>query len=136
MKVFNRESIDFFLPNEFKGLNKSYILDCMFNNKIQSKWKPAIGDIIVGDTGNVFVISGHSKLNEKLGGDKFYYGGGSCNRDGGNIMDSTYCYTMNESGINYGYNDAMDIVEIQDLYHSGFKNYRFVPYPHELKNYI
>jgi hypothetical protein len=128
MEKFNIEDLEFFLPNNFKGLSKEYIIDKIFNEEIQNKWIPQEGDIIVGSTGNIFIISGLDKLNESIGGTMYYFGGGSCNRDGGCFLDSTFCYTANESGIYYHpFEGPMD-----NLYHSSIKEFKFVPYPHEL----
>jgi len=70
MKDFNEDDLIFFLPNTFKGLTKKYLLDCIFEPDIQDNWKPKLGDIIIGGTGNIFVISSHDKMHEKLGGDQ------------------------------------------------------------------
>ncbi len=134
MKEFNKEVLETFLPESFKGLSKQYVLDAIFNNEIQKNWKPQIGDIIVGSTGNVFVISGDHDLVPELGGKMFFFGGGLCNRDGGNIMNETYCYTMNKSGNSYEYDINLKIKRVMKKFnHSSFKDFRFVPYPHELK---
>lgn len=128
MQQFNKDDIEFHLCDKlFKGLSKDYIIEAIFNKDIQNKWKPSIGDIIVGYTGNIFVISNIDKLHERLGGDMYYFGGGSCNRNGGNVLDSTYSYTANKSG---KYIHSMK-GEQPNLYHSSIKNYRYVPYPHE-----
>lgn len=128
MKKFDKELIEFHLNNTpFKGLSKEYIMEAMFNKKVQSHWIPKKGDIIVGSTGNIFVISGMDRLDESLGGNLYYYGGGSCNRDGGGVLDSTYCFTANESG---KYIHPLD-GEIENLYHSSIRDFRYVPYPHE-----
>lgn len=129
MKKFNREDLEFYLPSEpFKGLSKKYILKCIFDEDIQKNWKPGVGDIIVGHTGNIFVISGMSKLHESLGGNMYYFGGASCSRNGSNVMDSTFCYTANEKGIYiHPINGMMD-----NLYHSSIRDFRYVPYPHEI----
>lgn len=128
MKQFNREDIEFFLSDEsFKGLSKEYILDAMFDNDIQKNWKPQIGDIIVGCTGNIFVISGMDRLHEKLGGNMYYFGGSSCNRNGGNVLDSTFCFTANENG---KYIHPLNGEE-ENLNHSSIRDFKFVPYPHE-----
>ncbi len=131
MKMFNKEDLKFFLPKEFKGLSKQYLLNCIFNEVIQSKWNPSVGDIIVGKTGNIFVISVVDTLHEALGGTRYYFGGGSCNRDGGHFLDSTFYYTANESGIYYHPSKG----KIENLNHSSIRDFRYVPYPHELKNY-
>lgn len=128
MKEFNKEDLEFHLNDKpFKGLSKKYIMEAIFNDAIQNKWQPQVGDIIVGCTGNIFVISGIDRLHEKLGGKRYYFGGSSCNRDGGNVLDSTYCYTANESGKHIHPIDG----EKTNLYHSSIRNFRFVPYPHE-----
>ena len=75
MDVFDRKELEFSLPDSFKGLSKEYILDAIFNTKIQINWKPQEGDIIVGCTGNIFVISGESNLVPELGGKLFFFGG-------------------------------------------------------------
>jgi len=128
MKEFNKENLDFYLNDKsFKGLSKKYIMEAIFNNDIQSKWKPQVGDIIVGCTGNIFVISGMYRLSKNLGGTLYYFGGRSCNRNGGNVLDETYCYTANESG---KYIHPLN-GEQKNLYHSLIRDFRYVPYPHE-----
>ncbi len=127
-----KEEIEFFLPDQFKGLSKQYILDCMFNENIQKNWIPGVGDIIVGPTGNIFVISVVDELHESLGGTRYYYGGGACSRDGGGILNSTFYYTANESGIYY---DPIK-GQIDNLNHSSIREFRYVPYPHELNKYM
>lgn len=132
MKQFNREDLEFHLSNKsFKGLSKEYILEKIFDDSIQKKWYPQEGDIIVGCTGNIFVISGSYKLHSSLGGEEFYFGGGTCSRDGGHILNETYCHTMNQSGIKYGWGKN-GIEEKEDCYHSSWRDFKFVPYPHEL----
>lgn len=127
---FNKKDIDFYLRDKtFKGLSKEYIMECIFDDEIQKSWSPQEGDIIVGCTGNIFVISGSHNLNSSLGGRVYFFGGGFCNRDGGCIMDSTYCHTANESG---KYIHPLD-GEKDNLYHSSIRNFRYVPYPHERK---
>ncbi len=130
-KEFDRETIEFFLKDSFKGLSKEYILDKIFDEEIQKNWTPQVGDVMVGCTGNIFVINVIDELHETLGGRRYYFGGGSCNRDGGNILNSTYQFTANESGVYYGWGDSG--IEKQDkLDHSSIRDFRFVPYPHEL----
>lgn len=127
---FDREDLEFYLNEEpFKGLSKEYILEAIFNEDIQRKWKPQVGDVIVGCTGNIFVISGLDKYNKSLGGNKYYFGGGSCNRDGGCVLDSTYCFTANESG---KYIHPLD-GEKTNPYHSSIREFKYVPYPHEIE---
>ena len=104
-------------------MNKKYLLSCIFNEDIQKNWKPNVGDIIIGSTGNVFVISGYHDLVESLGGKLYFFGGSLCNRDGGSLLHSTRCFTMNEKG----YNPNLDVYSI-----SSFSEFRYVPYPHEL----
>ena len=131
MEKFIKEDLEFYLPNKpFKGLSKEYILEAIFNDEIQKKWSPQVGDIIVGSTGNIFVISDSENLHESIGGKRYYFGGGSCSSDGGSALDSTYCFTANESGIYYHpYHGVQD-----NPYHSSIRNFKYVPYPHERKN--
>jgi len=128
--MFELEYLSFFLPASFKGLSKEYIIKCIFDEEIQNNWNPGTGDVIVGPTGNVFVISNTEFLHETLGGIRYYYGGFSCNRNGGNILNETACYTANESGVYY---DPIK-GETPNLDHSSIRQFRYVPYPHELKN--
>jgi len=128
MKKFDKEEIEFHLSEKpFKGLSKEYIMKAIFDEHIQKNWKPQMGDIIVGKSGNIFVISGVDSLHESIGGNRYYFGGGSCNRDGGSILDSTYCYTANESG---KYIHPVK-GEQPNPYHSSIRDFRYVPYPHE-----
>ena len=131
MKQFIKDDLEFHLPEQFKGLKKDYILSCIFDDDIQSKWIPEKGDIMVGCTGNVWVISNIEKLYESLGGDRYYFGGNSCNRDGGNVLNDTICFTANESGKLITWINGK-LEEVEDSYHSSIKDFRFVPYPHEL----
>jgi len=131
----NKEALErmtMFMEDEFKGLSKEYMVDKITNEIIQREWQPKVGDIIVGETGNIFVISAHTKLDPTLGGDRYFYGGGMCNRDGGNIMDSTYCYQMNADGLEYYYDldGEGDIIKTRKS--SKISDYKYVPYPHEL----
>lgn len=128
MKKFNKKSLKFYLPESFKGLSKKYILKCVFNKDLQNKWKPVIGDIIVGPTGNIFVISGKDSLHESLGGPRYYFGGRSCTKKDSCILDDTFCFTANESG---KYIHPLE-GEQENPYHSSIRDFRFVPYPHEL----
>ena len=125
MEEFNKKDLEFYLPDSFKGLSKQYMLDCIFNEKIQKKWSPQEGDVMVGSTGNVFTISGSHDLVERLGGKVFMFGGHLCNRDGGCLCNSTACSLMNREGIKGDF-------EVYDV--SSFSDFRFVPYPHELAN--
>ena len=128
MKKFDKEKLEFYLNDKpFKGLSKNYILDCIFNDDIQKKWTPNVGDVIVGETGNIFVISGVDYLHESLGGNRYYFGGGYCSRNG-SVLDSTYCYTANENG---KYIHPIE-GDIENLYHSSIREFKYVPYPHEL----
>lgn len=128
MKEFNEEDLEFFLPKSYKGLSKQYILDKIFNEAIQKNWNPKEGDIIVGSTGNVFVISATHNLTEELGGKLYFFGGGLCSRNGGSLANETYCHTMNKDGLWYEYGKEPK----QDCYHSSISDFKFVPYPHEL----
>ena len=125
MEKFSKEDLNFYLPDSFKGLSKKYMLDCIFNKEIQEKWYPGEGDIMVGNTGNVFTISGSHDLVDELGGEVFLFGGHLCNRDGGHICSSTACSLMNKEGFKGDF-------EVYDV--SSFSDFRFVPYPHELAN--
>ncbi len=128
MREFIKEDLEFYLNDKpFKGLSKEYIMEAIFNTDIQKNWNPQVGDVIVGCTGNIFVISVIDNLHEILGGKRYYFGGGSCNRDVGNILDSTFCYTANESGKYIHPTKG----ELDNLYHSSIRDFRFVPYPHE-----
>jgi len=129
MEKFIKEDLEFFLPNKpFKGLSKEYILEAIFNDEIQKKWTPQVGDIIVGSTGNIFVISGTTNLHERIGGKMYFFGGSLCNRDGGSALDSTCCFTANESGVYY----HPLYGEQQNLNHSSIRKFKYVPYPHEI----
>ena len=65
MKEFNREDLEFFLQKTpFKGLSKDYILQCIFNDKIQDDWKPQVGDVIVGCTGNILEVAHVIEMEE------------------------------------------------------------------------
>ena len=119
--------------DSFKGLTRDYMFDCINNNNIQENWIPHEGDIIVGTTGNIFVISGSHSLVAELGGDVYFFGGGYCVRDGGRILNGTYCYTMNKSGKWYTWDEKGKIIEKENPWHFSFSNFKYVPYPHELK---
>lgn len=131
--AFKKENLDFYLPSQFKGMSKKYILDQIFNLKIQDNWTPKVGDVIVGCTGNVFVISNEHICIEEMGGNLFFFGGGLCNRDGGNRLNETYSFTMNKGGEWVEYTSTGYEV-VPNVYHSSISNFRFVPYPHELIN--
>jgi len=130
-KIFVLEDLDFYLPDSFKGMGKQYLLDCIFNDKIQRKWSPKIGDVMIGCTGNIFVVSSEHKLKEVLGGNLFFFGGGLCNRDGGCTLNDTYSLTMNKSGKWIQYTKG-GYEETSNPYHSSFSDFRYIPYPHEL----
>lgn len=127
---FDREDLDFFLPESFKGLSKEYILEAIFNEQIQSNWRPQVGDVIVGCTGNIFVISGYHQTHKSLGGDKFFFGGGLCVRDGGNFLNDTHCSVLNKDGLEH-YHGHSGIEKRENPYYSKFSDFRYVPYPHE-----
>jgi hypothetical protein len=131
IEKFKKSDIDFHLKGSFKGLSKKYMMDCIFNASIQEKWKPQIGDIIVGCTGNIFVIGNIEKLHPDLEGERCYYGGSMCSRDGSSFMRETCCYTMNKSGKYIGWGEE-GLEEQENPYHGSYSNYRFVPYPHEI----
>ncbi len=81
-------------------------------------------------TGNIFVISGYHQTYESLGGDKFFFGGGLCARDGGNFLNETHCSVLNTDGMEYYYGQN-GIEKRENPYYSKFSNFRYVPYPHE-----
>jgi hypothetical protein len=128
----NLEKLTFLMPESFKGLSKEYMIDKMFNEEIQKNWKPNVGDVIVGATGNVFVISGHHHSSERLGGDKYFFGGGLCNRDGGMYLNETMSYIMNKDGMEYYWDEKGSVSKREDPYYSKFSDFKYVPYPHEL----
>ena len=132
MDKFKKTDLEFYLPDSFKGLPKKYMLDCIFNDNLQKRWSPSVGDIIIGCTGNVFVISGFHDAHEQVGGKTFFFGGNLCSRDGGIIMNETHCFVLNEDGMNYTYTSE-GIEKREDFSYSKFSDFRFVPYPHELK---
>lgn len=117
-----------YLPKQFKGLTKKYMLEQIFNEDIQKNWNPTTGDIMVGKAGNVFVISNTEQKHASIGGTVYYFGGTSCNRNGGCVLDDTICYTANESGIWYHPIKGKQ----ENPYHSCIRDFRYVPYPHEI----
>jgi len=129
MKEFDKDSLNFYLPEKFKGMDKEYMLSCIFNDNIQFEWKPGVGDVIIGITGNIFIISVVDYLSDNLGGTRYYYGGGSCTNINNNILDDTYYYTANERG---DYIHPLNGLQ-KNLNHSSIRDFKYVPYPHELK---
>jgi hypothetical protein len=127
---FNKEDLEFYLPETFKGLTKEYMLKCIFNEQIQKSWYPRDGDVMVGSTGNIWTISGHHRSNEKLGGDIFFFGGFLCNTTGGCTLDDVSCFSMNRDGKRHRYTEnGSEFYEYP--YHSKFSEFRYIPYPHE-----
>jgi len=110
MKEFDKETLEFSLPKRFKGLEREYIIDCIFDEEIQKNWKPGVSDLIVGCIGTIFVISAVDNSHERLSGKRYYFNDGSYNKDGGRALDSE---------------------EQSILYHSSIRDFRYVPYPHE-----
>lgn len=125
---FVKATLNHFLPDSFKGLSKPYIMDAVFNDEIQSKWGPQVGDVIVGSTGNIFVIGGVHRLSGDIGGDKYFFAPGLCNRGDGCFLDSTYTSVLNKDGKKH--EPAQPPKD--DPFYSAFSEYRYVPYPHEL----
>lgn len=121
--TFSKGDLRFWLPETFKGLSRQYMIECIFDAHIQEKWEPQVGDIIVGYTGNVFVISGEHKLDNSLGGACYFFGGSTCGRNGSGILNSTQSYVMNKDGFRFN-NLDQTVSRISD--------FRFVPYPHEI----
>lgn len=137
IELFNKETLEFHLPESFKFLTKEYILHCIFNKKLQSKWVPQEGDIIVTMTGNIFTIGTIVKRSSNLGGTLYLFGPNLCNRDGGNFLNETHCFSFNEDGLWYEHDIVENrIVAKEKLSHNSIHDFRFVPYPHELINYI
>ena len=129
---FNWETLEFFLPVLFKNLSKGYMLDCIFDDEIQKKWKPKIGDIIVNSSGNIFVISNHDSFSEEFGGDTYYFGGGLYNNYDGIIFNQTYCFVLNNDGMRYYRDKDCKIQKEFNSSYSKISDYRFIPYPHEI----
>lgn len=121
------ENISFLMPESFKGMPKSYMLACAFHPDIQENWQPQTGDVMVGQTGNVFVISGMFTLVEEFGGPLFYFGTHPCATDS-SIMDSNCSFVMNKSGLKHDY--SRDALVTHPRY-SKISKFRFIPYPHE-----
>lgn len=124
--TFKKEDLEFHLPDTVMRLSKKYIMECIFDKKIQESWKPSFGDLMIGPTGNAFVISSVYPYHESIGGTMYFYGGGNCSKDSNGVMDSTYCYTANESG-NY-FHPLKGIMP--NPYHSSIRKFRYVPYPY------
>ncbi|GAV11437.1 hypothetical protein [Paenibacillus sp. NAIST15-1] len=97
-----------------------YRLMCMKATEIQDLWEPQVGDYLVSkasycyngicepaspcneclEMSNVYVVSGKYDFHESIGGTHWYYGGHSCGRGHGSLINSTGCYVMNRSGHN------------------------------------
>lgn len=137
MELFDEDLLRFHLPKVFKSLTKEYIIECIFNEKIQKKWIPQEGDIIVGPSGNIFTIGTISRRAPEIGGDICLFNPTLCNRDGGAFLNSTYALTFNEDGLWYDFDaDAKAFVGKKNYNHGAKSDFRFVPYPHELQYYI
>ena len=115
---FIREDLEFYLPETFRELTKEYILECIFNDEIQKNWKPQEGDVMVGCTGNIWVIASKYDYHESIGGTMYFFGG-TIGRIGGVNQSIASCHTMNESG--------KWIEEGTHFGHSSIKNFRFIP---------
>ena len=132
---FVKEDVEYLMPDSFKGLSKEYLLKCVFDGAIQKSWSPRVGDVIVGYTGNVFVISAHHRGHKTVGGDKYFFAGGLCSRDGGGIMNETYCSVLTKDGLEYKHTGE-GIQKVSNPYYSKFSDFRYVPYPHEIKHLL
>lgn len=120
MSKFKIDEIDFHIPLIYRGMSKKYMLSRIFDDKTQKLWKPKTGDIMIGCTGNIFVISSSTLYNEDLGGRMFFFGGGLGMDEEHNRVDINY--KMNEKGIN----------KFQGVYNvNSFSDFRYIPYPHE-----
>lgn len=122
---FKKSDLKYWLK-PFNGLTKKYMMECIFDKELQASWKPKVGDLMCGPTGNIFPIAGKHHLHESLGGPVFFYAPTLCNRDGGNIMNSTHCSLMNETGFRPDAPFDWDVYTV-----SKFSDYRWIPYPHE-----
>lgn len=124
---YDRETLEFFLKGQdFQGLTVEYMLECYFDEELQKAWKPKLGDAIIGPTGNIFVIAAVEQLSQTLGGTRYYFAPGSCNRDGGVVLNETYSHTANESGLYY---DPL-MGQRPNRYHTSIRKFKYIPYPH------
>ena len=116
---FDREELEFYVDDHLMlGLSKEYILECIFDEEIQKKWYPRIGDLIVGHTGNIFAIGGSQRFHADIGGEVFFFGGTMAAKSGSCRMTEPMSYSMNRNG------DHFD-----SPYHSSWKNKRYIPRP-------
>ncbi len=59
-----RELLQTFLPDEFRGLDKQYMIQCVFNEEIQKNWIPKIGDITISLMADIYVLESDNKVSE------------------------------------------------------------------------
>lgn len=129
MTEFNSAQLEIHIPDDVKqrwDVSKEYILDCVFHERMQEEWDPRVGDLMIGPTGNIWIISSKQNFCESFGGPMFFFGGNLCSRDGGCIMNETTCYTMNKDGFWYEWKDG-NIVKEKTPSHCGFKDMRWIP---------
>lgn len=121
--------MEFSLRNKsIKGLSNQYILDAIFDKPTQAMWRPQVGDIIVGPTGNIFVIGASQMFYPEIGGEVFFFGG-TMAASKGCTMDTPVCYTMNRGGRFMKPGTPKEGEYFPG--HSSWKKFRFVPYAHE-----
>ena len=118
------------LPYQCKEhtIEVDHVIDCIFDKELQDKWVHRVGDLMVGCTGNIFVISGKHDLVEEMGGTVFLFGGQLCTSDGSCLLDSTSCYVMNKDGLKYRATGDGYVGEYSFNY-SSFKEFRWIPRP-------
>lgn len=61
---YYKQLLELFLPDEFQGLSKEYIIDNVFNIEIQKKWVPKLGDITVSLMGDLYILENDDKVSE------------------------------------------------------------------------
>jgi 8-oxo-dGTP pyrophosphatase MutT (NUDIX family) len=140
---FTREKLERirWMINPIKGLPITYVFNCALNEEIQKNWKPQIGDVIFGPTGNFFVISGKHSLHERFDGDTYFFGGSFYAKNDSNILSELGCSALNKHGIKFEYVDDSEYPEPFNKFeknggfgtYSAFYDFRYIPYPHELK---
>lgn len=59
-----KQLLELFLPDQFKGLSKEYIIECVFNIEIQKNWVPKLGDLTVSLMADLYVLESDEKVIE------------------------------------------------------------------------
>lgn len=114
-----------------RGLSVDYIIKCALDQKIQKEWVPQIGDMILGITGNMFVISAVDEYAEEVGGTQYYFGGHKAWTICENKRKEIYsCYVFNNDGVKYKLIDANfePLNYLESFGMSSKKDFRFIPY--------